>query len=144
MFSRHHSVSHEDLPWKHVPLVSAHQIKQLLEARVACVIYVYSPTCGACVARFKGFDDAVGSMPGNVKNRFFRYNAVPSPDKSHEAFEKFKQATGISISYYPSVFGFSKAMHHTEYEGSYMKEHLEAFLRSLENGSTAVRMSRNK
>lgn len=130
-----------DLPWTHVPEVSARQIKQLLEAEVAFVVYVYSPTCGACIARFKAFDDAVGSMPATVKNRFVRYNARPSYADSEEAYEKFKSTTGMSIQYYPSVFGFTSTAASSEYKGSYDREDLERFLRSLQNSKRTHTMN---
>jgi hypothetical protein len=135
------SPSH-DLPWVHVPKVSAKQLQDLLEAQVACVVYVYSPTCGACVARFKAFDDTVGSLPQNEKNRFFRYNAVPSQAQAEEAHEKFKQVTGASIQYYPTVYGFApgaiKGRRVFEYSGDYGSHDLMAFLRSLQNGQMSL------
>jgi hypothetical protein len=137
-----------DLNMVHVPRVTAHQMQELLKAEVACVVYVYSPTCGACHATYRDFDAAVGHMETHEKNRFFRYNAVPTMAQAQEASEKFLKVTGANIMHYPTVYGFSpgaiKGRRVFEYNGNYETSNLLAFLRSLQNGQVMSVMSRNK
>ena len=119
----------QDLKWTHV---HAHIVgPEALERAVygpPCIIYVYSPTCGACIARQPSFDVAAAGL-----DHVYTYNARPSTEDVNERIhEDFTRVTSATIEHYPSIFGFSKSGRVVEYNGSTSAESLKVFLQALE------------
>lgn len=95
-------------------------------AAAAAVIYVYSPQCGACMARFSHFDTAVHGLPKGLQKRFGRYNAIVSG-----ADAMFTKLSGVPIEAYPTIFGFSAKGRVVEYNGAETPDKLKTFLEAL-------------
>jgi len=58
------------------------------------LVYVYSPTCPACVLRGPIFDRVAKGLSYSLNGR--------------EESDHFQEITGARIQYYPSLYGFSK------------------------------------
>ena len=127
-----------DLNFKYTTLITPQDLQKFLQgpegpkaaaaegAAAAAVIYVYSPQCGACIARFSHFDTAVHGLPKGLQKRFGRYNAIVSGADS-----MFTKLSGVPIEAYPTIFGFSAKGRVVEYNGAETPDKLKTFLEAL-------------
>lgn len=114
-----------DLNFKYTKRIKPQQLEKFLQNE-PCIVYVYSPSCGACMARFSHFDVAVRGLPKDIKKRVCCYNAIlPDADST------FTKLSGVPIEAYPTIFGFSTKGRVVEYNGSETTDKLKTFLEAL-------------
>lgn len=64
----------------------------------ACIVYVYSPTCGACMSRTPTFNAMVKHLKPSLQKKVYAFDG-----SSNEASALFEEMTGLQIHHFPMI-----------------------------------------
>jgi len=124
-----------DLPWStSIPEIQTEsEFSKVIQK--ACIIYIYSPTCSACIHSQPIFNVAVTKLYKDLPQEIsiFRYNAVPSENETQieERHSMYKRLLGIPLQHYPTILGISNKGTLVEYSGPVTEQKIMNFMRAL-------------